>query len=99
MYRGSAVANFRGWAASRNQDISVDNGLHTAALAPLAGELRDERTRDMVTSSLPILGTGASVDGQSGLLPDPNSIENISDAPVDDSLDTYVASGGPAGGH
>lgn len=53
----------------------------------------------MVTSILPILGTGASADGQSGLLPDPNSIENISDAPVDDSLDTYVASGGPAGGH
>jgi polyisoprenyl-teichoic acid--peptidoglycan teichoic acid transferase len=53
----------------------------------------------MATSTLPTLGTGASADGQSVLLPGPNSIENIPQAPAGDSLDTYVASGGPAGGH
>jgi len=43
----------------------------------------------MAASILPTLGTGASAYGQ--FIP--------AGAPAGDSLDTYVASGSPAGGH
>jgi len=53
----------------------------------------------MVTSALPTLGIGASADGRSTVLPCPNAIGYLPQAPADDSLDTYVASEGLAGGH
>jgi LCP family protein required for cell wall assembly len=79
--------------------VSVDSGLNAATLAGLALELRDVRAGDMVMFTLPTAGIGTSADGQSIVLPDRSAIARISQALADDSLDTYVASEGLAGGH
>lgn len=79
--------------------ISVDSGLNAATLAGLALELRDVRAGDMVMFTLPTAGIGTSADGQSIVLPDRAAIAGISQALADDSLDTFVASKGLAGGH
>lgn len=79
--------------------ISVDSGLDAATLARLALELRDVRAADLVMFTLPTLGIGTSADGQSIVLPDYRAVAGIAQALADDSLDTFVASEGLAGGH
>ncbi len=79
--------------------ISADRGLDAAALARLALELREVRSGDMKMFTLPTLGTGTSADGQSIVIPDRTAIAGISRALADDSLDTFVANKGLAGGH
>ncbi|MDQ0824446.1 LCP family protein required for cell wall assembly [Arthrobacter sp. B2I5] len=79
--------------------ISVDSGLNAAALAQLAVELRDVRADDMVMFTLPTLGIGTSLDGQSIVLPDYKAINGIGQALADDSLDKFMAAKVPTGGH
>ncbi|MBX7444823.1 MULTISPECIES: LCP family protein [unclassified Arthrobacter] len=79
--------------------ISVDRGLNAVALAGLAVELRNVRAGDMEMFTLPTLGVGTSVDGQSIVLPNYAAIRDISEALAGDSLDTYVASKGLPDGH
>ncbi|MFJ6078676.1 LCP family protein [Pseudarthrobacter sp. NPDC092419] len=78
--------------------ISVDSGLNAAALARLALELRGVGPGDLVFFTLPTTGTGTSSDGQSIVLPDWDAVAAMGQALAGDSLDTFVANRGLAGG-
>jgi LCP family protein required for cell wall assembly len=79
--------------------ISVDSGLDAATLGRLGLELRDVRPDDLFMFTLPTAGTGTSSDGQSIVLPDWEAVAAMSQALAGDSLDTFVANRGLAGGH
>lgn len=79
--------------------ISVDSGLNAAALGRLALELRGVGPGDLTMFTLPTAGTGTSSDGQSIVLPDWDAVAAMSQALAGDSLDTFVANRGLAGGN
>jgi len=72
--------------------ISVDKGLDAATIGSLAFSLRDVRTADLTSFTLPTLGTGTSADGQSIVLKDPAAITAISKAFANDNLGAYLKS-------
>lgn len=74
--------------------ISVDSGLDAAAVGNLAVGLKSVRGGDVISFTLPTLGTGTSVDGQSIVLRDDNAIAAISEALTADSLGSYVKGAG-----
>jgi polyisoprenyl-teichoic acid--peptidoglycan teichoic acid transferase len=74
--------------------ISVDKGLDAATLGSLAFSLRDVRAADLMSFTLPTLGTGTSSDGQSIVLKDPAAITAISKAFANDTLGAYLTSAG-----
>ncbi|MGP0224872.1 LCP family protein [Paenarthrobacter sp. NCHU4564] len=70
--------------------ISVDKSFDAAAIGNLAVGLRDLRASDTVMFTLPTLGTGTSVDGQSIVVADTGAISEIADALGKDQLGAYV---------
>lgn len=74
--------------------ISVDSGLDSATLGALAVSLKSVRGADVVSFTLPTLGTGTSADGQSIVLRDDTAIAAISQALQEDTLGAYLESVG-----
>lgn len=74
--------------------ISVDKGLDAATLGQLALSLRDVRAANVISFTLPTLGTGTSADGQSIVLRDDAAISAISEALTNDSLISYLSGNG-----
>ncbi|WP_113718546.1 LCP family protein [Arthrobacter dokdonensis] len=70
--------------------LSVDKGLDSATVGALAVSLNAVRGSDVVSFTLPTLGTGTSADGQSIVLKDDAAISAIAKALTDDSLGTYL---------
>ncbi|MEV7606252.1 LCP family protein [Paenarthrobacter sp. NPDC089322] len=70
--------------------VSVDKSFDAAAIGSLAVELRDIRATDTVMFTLPTLGTGTSLDGQSIVVADTDAISEISSALSKDQLGAYV---------
>lgn len=77
--------------------ISVDNSLDAGAAAALAVGLRDVRTSDVTSFTLPTLGTGTSADGQSIVVRDEEAIAGIREALKSDNLEAYLQGAGLAG--
>ncbi|NVM93933.1 LCP family protein [Arthrobacter wenxiniae] len=77
--------------------LSVDKGLDAATVGALAVSLNAVRGSDVVSFTLPTLGTGTSADGQSIVLKDDAAISAIAKALTDDSLGTYLKSAGLGG--
>ncbi|NVM98557.1 LCP family protein [Arthrobacter sp. SDTb3-6] len=71
--------------------LSVDKGLDSATVGALALGLYAVRGPDVVSFTLPTLGTGTSPDGQSIVLKDDAAISAIAKALTDDSLGSYLA--------
>ena len=74
--------------------ISVDAGLNSAAVGALAISLKGIRAADVMSFTLPTLGTDTSTDGQSIVLKDQDAIDAISKALSEDSLGAYLKSAG-----
>ena len=74
--------------------ISADKSFDAAAAGGLAIGLRDVRSSDVVSFTLPTLGIGTSNDGQSIVLRDDAAINSIGKALADDSLRSYVQEAG-----
>ncbi|MGP9502856.1 LCP family protein [Specibacter sp. AOP5-B1-6] len=74
--------------------ISVDSGLDAAVVGNLAVSLKSVRGGDVISFTLPSLGTGTSTDGQSIVLRDDDAIAAIAQALTDDSLGSYVKGAG-----
>ncbi len=75
--------------------MTVDSGLDSATIGKLAVSLRDIRSSNVKSFTLPNLGTGTSADGQSIVLPDNAAIAAVSKALTDDSLAAYLAAHTP----
>ncbi|MFE4196022.1 LCP family protein [Paenarthrobacter sp. NPDC056912] len=71
--------------------LTVDSGLNSSALAGLGIELRDIRSDDQVSFTLPTNGTGWSTDGQSIVLPDPDAVSALSRAMAEGTMSRYVS--------
>ena len=76
--------------------ISVDKSLDAGAVAALGLQLKDVRTPNVKMFTLPNLGTGTSLDGQSIVLPDNAEIQKVSEALKSDTMESYVQSAVPA---
>ena len=74
--------------------LSVDDGLNGLAAGQLAVSLREARSADVHTFTLPNLGTGRSANGQSIVLNDPGAVSEISAALAEDRLTAYVTDNG-----
>lgn len=74
--------------------VSVDKSLDAAAVGSLAVGLRDVRSSDVVSFTLPTQGIGTSADGQSIVLRDDAAIAKVAAALRDDTLGDYVKSTG-----
>ncbi|MHA7178309.1 LCP family protein [Arthrobacter sp. Sr24] len=74
--------------------ISVDEGLDAAAMASLAVGLRDVRGSNVLSFTLPNLGTGTSADGQSIVIKDDAAIAAIADALASDTLVMHMDNNG-----
>jgi len=74
--------------------VSVDNGLNAATMGGLAVGLRNVRGSDVISFTLPTLGTGTSTDGQSIVLRDDDAITAIAEAFANDSLGSYLEGAG-----
>ncbi|MDQ0677293.1 LCP family protein required for cell wall assembly [Arthrobacter pascens] len=70
--------------------VSVDKGFDAAAVGSLALGLQGIRQKDTVMFTLPTLGTGTSLDGQSIVVADNNAISEIATALSKDQLGAYV---------
>jgi LCP family protein required for cell wall assembly len=70
--------------------VSVDKGFDAAAIAGLAVELKDVRSSNIKTFTLPNLGTGTSADGQSIVINDTKTVKEIAEAMKDDQLASYL---------
>lgn len=77
--------------------LSVDGGLNAATVGGLAVSLAGVRAADVVSYTLPTLGTGTSSDGESIVLRDDASIAAIGAALANDSLGSYLANAGLGG--
>lgn len=74
--------------------ISVDEGLDAAAMASMAVRLRDVRGSNVLSFTLPNLGTGTSADGQSIVIKDDAAISAIADALASDTLVLHMDNNG-----
>ena len=74
--------------------LSVDSGLDSGTLGRLAFSLRGVRGSNVISFTLPNLGTGTSADGQSIVIKDDAAVLGISEALSKDSLLQYVADAG-----
>lgn len=74
--------------------ISVDSGLDSGAIGALALSLNGIRGSDVITFTLPTLGTGTSADGQSIVNRDGPAIAAIGQALGNDTLGAYLKSAG-----
>ncbi|PYI37986.1 transcriptional regulator [Arthrobacter psychrolactophilus] len=74
--------------------ISVDVGLDAKAVGALALSLKSVRGSDVVSFTLPTLGTGTSADGQSIVLLDQAAVSAIAQALSDDTLGDHIAQAG-----
>lgn len=74
--------------------ISVDKSLDAVTLGTLALGLRDIRSSNVISFTLPNLGTGTSADGQSIVIKDDAAVLGISEALTSDSLVSYLAANG-----
>ncbi|MCU6479918.1 LCP family protein [Arthrobacter sp. A2-55] len=70
--------------------VSVDKSLNAGAIAGLALELKDIRSSNIKTFTLPNLGTGTSADGQSIVINDAKTVKEIAEAMKDDQLASYL---------
>jgi len=70
--------------------LSVDESLDAAAAGSLALELRNVRSTDIHMFTLPNLGVGTSVDGQSIVIKDDAAIAEISNALKGDTMTAYA---------
>ncbi|WP_107503865.1 LCP family protein [Arthrobacter sp. ERGS1:01] len=70
--------------------LSVDKGLDGATVGALALSLHNVRGPDVVSFTLPNLGTGTSSDGQSIVVPDYDAITAIGTALGKDQLGAYL---------
>lgn len=75
--------------------VSVDADVNLAMLASLALSLRSVRSSDVISFTLPTLGTGTSADGQSIVIGDDAAITAIAEALKQDALGDYVKSARP----
>ena len=74
--------------------VSVDKGLNASTLGALALSLRDVRSSNVLSFTLPTQGTSTSADGQSIVLKDDAAISAISEAMTNDSLVSYITANG-----
>lgn len=74
--------------------VSVDSDVNLAMLASLALSLRSVRSSDVISFTLPTLGTGTSADGQSIVLRDDAAIAAFAEALKQDSLRNYLKNAG-----
>lgn len=74
--------------------LSVDSGFTLATVGALAVSLKGVRSSDMISFTLPTLGTGTSADGQSIVIRDDAAIAAISRALKNDTLAKYLAEAG-----
>lgn len=72
--------------------LSVDDALDAAAVGRLAVSLRNIRRDDVYFFTLPNLGVGTSVDGQSIVVKDDDAIARIAEALQNDTLGDFVNS-------
>lgn len=72
--------------------VSVDKSFDAAAIGGLALGLKDIRANDTVMFTLPTLGTGTSMDGQSIVVADTSAISEIGTALSKDQLGAYITS-------
>jgi LCP family protein required for cell wall assembly len=72
--------------------VSVDKSLDAGAAAGLAVGLRDVRSSDVVSFTLPTSGIGTSTDGQSIVLRDDAAIAQIAAALREDAVADFVES-------
>ncbi|MFE4196507.1 LCP family protein [Paenarthrobacter sp. NPDC056912] len=70
--------------------VSVDKSFDAATIGSLALGMKDIRASDTVMFTLPTLGTGTSLDGQSIVVADTTAISDIATALSKDQLGTYV---------
>lgn len=74
--------------------VSVDASLDSGTIGALALSLNGIRGSDVITFTLPTLGTGTSVDGQSIVNRDDSAIAAIGQALGNDTLGAYLQSAG-----
>ncbi|KRE80131.1 LCP family protein [Arthrobacter sp. Soil763] len=74
--------------------ISVDKSLDAAAVGALAVGLRNVRSADVVSFTLPTQGIGTSADGQSIVLRDDAAIAKVAAALRNDTLGEFAKSAG-----
>lgn len=74
--------------------LAVDEELTAVKFGHLALSLRDIRSSNVISFTLPTLGTGTSVDGQSIVMRDDAAISAISQALTHDSLMSYLSANG-----
>lgn len=74
--------------------VSVDSGVNLAMLASLGVSLRSVRNSDVISFTLPTLGTGTSDDGQSIVIRDDAAIKAIAQALTGDSMGQYLRTAG-----
>ena len=70
--------------------LAVDAGLTSGAVASLALQLSALRPADVVTLTLPTLGTGWSEDGQSIVRPDPKATDALAVALAGGTMDRFA---------
>lgn len=70
--------------------VTVDEGVNAIELGQLGLGLRNVRSGDVHTFTLPTLGTGRSADGQSIVLLDPEGTRQVSEALKNDSFTSYI---------
>lgn len=76
--------------------LTVDKSLDSAAVGALVIELRNVRSADVESFTLPNSGTGWSSDGQSIVIPDQAAIDAVSAALKEDTLGQYLVASGAA---
>jgi len=76
--------------------VSVDSSLDAGKAAALAVSLRDVRSSDVTSFTLPTRGIGTSTDGQSIVLRDDAAITDIGQALKNDTLGAYLQKSGVA---
>ncbi|MBG6083559.1 LCP family protein [Zhihengliuella flava] len=74
--------------------VTVDEDLSAFELGQLGLSLRNVRSSDVYTYTLPTLGTGRSADGQSIVLLDEAGTQAVSQALKNDSFTSYIQSQG-----
>ncbi|GHD11656.1 LCP family protein [Zhihengliuella salsuginis] len=74
--------------------VTVDEDVDAFGLGQLGLSLRNVRTGDVHTFTLPNRGTGRSSDGQSIVLHDPAATHQVSEALKSDTLTTYIENQG-----
>ncbi|RZU61572.1 LCP family protein [Zhihengliuella halotolerans] len=74
--------------------VSVDDEVDAFGLGKLGVSLRNVRSSDVHTFTLPNQGTGRSADGQSIVIHDPATTQAISEAMQKDTLTSYIENHG-----